>query len=90
MHINSIQGNKIFLNVKEHFHKVSKLNSISLTIELNRHFHIYFLVRIIADELKVGRNKRFYVFLLRIYLQNLQRAKKINKYIDATNYYRVD
>lgn len=41
-------------------------------MDLYCHFHFYFLVRIIANELKIRGNKRIYVLLLWINFQNLQ------------------
>ena len=40
-------------------------------VNLNCHFHFYFLVRIITNEFKISSLKGIYVLLQRIDLQNL-------------------
>lgn len=39
------------------------------------HFHLYSLVRIISYQFEISRNKRIYIFLLLVNLQNLQQEK---------------
>lgn len=62
------------------------INTLKRWGKLNRHFHLYFLVRFITNEVKVICYKRVNVFLLSVYLQNLQYPKKKKNTLNIDEY----